>query len=204
MLSAEEQIFSEHEQMLFTKAVSVAESFGKTYLAAGGSGRRYFCRAGAERNSLEAAAVVSGLSTKLTRRSRPTTWARRGRRCRSRSASSRSMSSNLDGEAKVFHIGPHAPALSPTMCNWSIGCGSTCGAIRQLQDLHHSDIITYALTRLAGQYAREKQEVLRDLRNCRAANSVENALPAPSSGIRPNTHRTIQNLYAPPLTHGVF
>ncbi len=38
-------------------------------------------------------------------------------------------------------------------------------------DLHHSDIITYALTRLAGQYAREKQEILRDLRNCSAANS---------------------------------
>jgi hypothetical protein len=37
-----------------------------------------------------------------------------------------------------------------------------------VQDLHHSDIITYALTRLAGQYAREKQEILRDLRNYRA------------------------------------
>jgi hypothetical protein len=35
--------------------------------------------------------------------------------------------------------------------------------------LHHSDIITYALTNLAGQYAREKQEILRDLRNYRAA-----------------------------------
>ena len=40
-----------------------------------------------------------------------------------------------------------------------------------VQDLHHSDIITYALTRLAGQYAREKVEILRDLRNFRAAES---------------------------------
>jgi len=38
-----------------------------------------------------------------------------------------------------------------------------------MQELHHSDIITYALTNLAGQYAREKQEILRDLRNYRAA-----------------------------------
>ena len=38
-----------------------------------------------------------------------------------------------------------------------------------MQELHHSDIITYALTHLAGQYAREKQEILRDLRNYRAA-----------------------------------
>ncbi len=40
-----------------------------------------------------------------------------------------------------------------------------------LGDVHHSDIITYALTRLAGQYAREKQEIVRELRNCRAAGS---------------------------------
>jgi hypothetical protein len=38
-----------------------------------------------------------------------------------------------------------------------------------MQDLHHSDIITYALTRLAGQYARENVEILRDLRNYRSA-----------------------------------
>jgi hypothetical protein len=36
-------------------------------------------------------------------------------------------------------------------------------------DLHHSDIITYALTRLAGQYAREKVDILRDLKNYRVA-----------------------------------
>ncbi len=42
-------------------------------------------------------------------------------------------------------------------------------------DLHHSDIITYALTRLAGQYAREKMEILRDLRNVRAAATGPNA-----------------------------
>jgi hypothetical protein len=40
-----------------------------------------------------------------------------------------------------------------------------------MQELHHSDIITYALTHLAGQYAREKQDILRDLRNYRAAES---------------------------------
>ena len=47
-LSAEQQSFSEHEQMLFTKAVSVAESFGKKSFPAGGSGGRRVCRAGAD------------------------------------------------------------------------------------------------------------------------------------------------------------
>jgi len=39
-------------------------------------------------------------------------------------------------------------------------------------DLHHSDIITYALTRLAGQYAREKGDILRELRNVRASSDM--------------------------------
>jgi hypothetical protein len=42
-----------------------------------------------------------------------------------------------------------------------------------MQELHHSDIITYALTRLAGQYAREKQEILRELRSYRAIESPD-------------------------------
>ena len=48
-LSADQQSFSEHEQMLFTKAISVAESFGKKGVAAGGSRRRYLRRPRAER-----------------------------------------------------------------------------------------------------------------------------------------------------------
>jgi hypothetical protein len=33
-----------------------------------------------------------------------------------------------------------------------------------MQGLHHSDIVTYALTRLAIEYARDKQETLREMR----------------------------------------
>jgi hypothetical protein len=46
-----------------------------------------------------------------------------------------------------------------------------------MHDLHHSDIITYSLTRMAGQYAREKQEILRDLRNYRAAETSASMRP---------------------------
>ncbi len=34
----------------------------------------------------------------------------------------------------------------------------------EMQNLHHSDIVTYALTRLAAEYARDKQETLLGLR----------------------------------------
>jgi len=72
-------------------------------------------------------------------------------------------------ESKVFYIGPHAPALSPDDVQLVHRLWLNMRRDPSVSDLHHSDIITYALTRLAGQYAREKVEILRDLRNYRAA-----------------------------------
>jgi hypothetical protein len=72
---------------------------------------------------------------------------------------------------KVFYIGPHAPSLSPDDVQLVHRLWLNMRRDPSVSDLHHSDIITYSLTRLAGQYAREKQEILRDLRNYRAAES---------------------------------
>ena len=35
-----------------------------------------------------------------------------------------------------------------------------------MHELHHSDIVTYALTRMAGEFAQDKQETLRGLKQC--------------------------------------
>jgi hypothetical protein len=75
----------------------------------------------------------------------------------------------------VFYIGPHAPALGPDDVQLVHRLWLNMRRDPSVPDLHHSDIITYALTRLAGQYAREKMEILRDLRNVRAAASVPDA-----------------------------
>jgi hypothetical protein len=71
----------------------------------------------------------------------------------------------------VFYIGPHAPALSPDDVQLVHRLWLNMRRDPLMLDLHHSDIITYALTRLAGQYAREKADILRDLRNYKAADS---------------------------------
>ena len=71
----------------------------------------------------------------------------------------------------MFYIGPHAPTLSPDDVQLVHRLWLNMRRDPSVQDLHHSDIITYALTRLAGQYAREKAEILRDLRNYRASES---------------------------------
>ncbi len=79
------------------------------------------------------------------------------------------MSSAPTARPRCFYIGPHAPALSPDDVQLVHRLWLNMRRDPSMQDLHHSDIITYALTRLAGQYAREKEEILRDLRNYRAA-----------------------------------
>ena len=81
LLDASEQLFSEHEQMLFTKAVSVAESFGKHISPARGPRRRYLRRAGADRQF--ARSCIGSLRTfhqNDRRRNRLTMSARHGKR----------------------------------------------------------------------------------------------------------------------------
>ena len=65
-LSAEQQSFSEHEQMLFTKAVSVAESFGKKVSLLVVPAGDIFAALAQGANSLEVDSVVSGLSSSMT------------------------------------------------------------------------------------------------------------------------------------------
>jgi len=98
-----------------------------------------------------------------------------------------------DGEVKVFYIGPHAPALSPDDVQLVHRLWLNMRRDPSVQDLHHSDIITYALTRLAGQYAREKAEVLRDLRNLHASSSASSTPPG---------EREHGSLPAPPAAPG--
>ena len=63
---AMEQIFSDYEQTLFTKAVSIAESYGKTISLLVVPARDVFSAIVQTANSLESSAVVSGLSSKMT------------------------------------------------------------------------------------------------------------------------------------------
>jgi amino acid transporter len=168
-LSAEQQSFSEHEQMLFTKAVSIAESFGKKVSLLVVPAGDVFAALAQGANSLEVDTVVSGTSSSMT----PEDQAfHMGQAWEALPEPKRQFNYCVvppDGEAKVFYIGPHAPSLSPDDVQLVHRLWLNMRRDPSVQDLHHSDIITYALTRLAGQYAREKADILRDLRNVRAA-----------------------------------
>jgi amino acid transporter len=187
-LSAEQQSFSEHEQMVFTKAVSVAESFGKRVSLLVVPAGDIFAALAQTANSLEVESVVSGTSSSLS----PEDQAfHMGQAWEALPEPKRQFNFCIvgpDGDVKVFYIGPHAPSLSPEDVQLVHRLWLNMRRDPSATDLHHSDIITYALTRLAGQYAREKVDILRDLRNCRAAGTPATLRlgtqdPAASAGI---------------------
>ena len=188
-LSPEEQSFSEHEQMLFTKAISVAESFGKTVALLVVPAGDIFAALAQSANNLEVDSVVSGLSTKMTAEEQAYHLGQAWEALPDPKRQFNFYVIDATGQAKVFYIGPHAPVLSPDDVQLVHRLWLNMRRDPTVSDLHHSDIITYALTRLAGQYAREKVDILRDLRNYRAANQAEAsqspALPSSDSRALP-------------------
>jgi amino acid transporter len=170
-LSAMDQSFSEHEQMIFTKAISVAESFGKKVSLLLVPAGDVFAALAQGANSLEVDSVVSGLSSTMTAEDQAFHMGQAWEALPNPKRQFNFYVISPTGEAKIFYIGPHAPKLSPDDVQLVHRLWVNMRRDPSVQDLHHSDIITYALTRLAGQYAREKQEILRDLRNYRAAES---------------------------------
>ena len=170
-LSAEDQSFSDHEQMVFTKAVSVAESFGtKVSLLVVPAGD-VFAALVQGANSLEMDSVVAGISTKMTAEDQAFHMGQAWEALPEPKRQFNFYVVDPGGQVKVFFIGPHAPALSPDDVQLVHRLWLNMRRDPSVSGLHHSDIITYALTRLAGQYAREKQEILRELRNYRAADA---------------------------------
>jgi amino acid transporter len=168
-LSAEDTSFSEHEQMIFTKAVSVAESFGKKVSLLVVPAGDVFAALVQGANSLEMDAVVSSISSKMTAEDQAFHMGQAWEALPEPKRQFNFYVVDPGNDVKVFYIGPHAPNLGPDDVQLVHRLWLNMRRDPSMPDLHHSDIITYALTRLAGQYAREKQEILRDLRNYRAA-----------------------------------
>ncbi len=187
-LGPEDQIFSEHEQMVFTKAISVAESFGKKISLLVVPAGDIFAALVQTANSLEVDSVVSGLSTKMSGEDQAFYI---GQAWEALPEPKRQMNFYViapNGESKVYYLGPHAPSLRPDDVQLVHRLWLNLRRDPSVQDLHHSDIITYALTRLASQYAREKQEIIKELRGYQSSdkpaalklNGTEPAtLPAP-------------------------
>jgi amino acid transporter len=163
-IDASQLAFTEHEQMIFTQAVSVAESFGRHISLLVVPAGDPFSALVQTANSLEAATVVAGLSSRMTAEEQAFYS---GRAWEALPGPKRQFTFYVvmpDGSGKSFHIGPHAPALQPPDVELVHQLWLRFRGDASMKELHHSDIVTYALDRLAVQFKANRQEVLEGLK----------------------------------------
>jgi amino acid transporter len=163
-VEASEQLFSEHEQMLFTKAVSVAESFGKRISLLVVPAGDIFAALVQTANSLEAAAVVAGLSTKITAQEQAFNMGQAWEHLPEPKRQFTFYIISPDGSAESFHIGPHATTIPQEDVQLVHRLWLNFRLDETLQNVHHSDVVTFALTRLATDFVHDKDETVRSLR----------------------------------------
>ena len=160
-----EQIFSDYEQTLFTRAVSVAESFGKRIsLLVVPAGDTWSAVAQTAHN-LESSTVVAGLSGKMTAAEQAFQLGTAWEAIPEPKQQFVLQIVQPDGNVDTFRIGPH----TPTMKNEDVVLLHRLwlNVTREpgLENVHHHDILTAALTRFANDYgARDRDEIVKQLK----------------------------------------
>jgi amino acid transporter len=178
-LDSSDQSFSEHEQMLFTKAVSVAESFGKHISLLVVPAAEIFVALVRTAVSLEVSMLVSGLSSTMTATQQAYYIGQAWESLPEPKQQFNYIVVPPDGQAQSFHIGPHAPQLGADDVQLVHRLWLNISRDPGFGGLHHSDIVTYALTRLASDYARDKNQIMSELRRSETNKAVNPALHAP-------------------------
>jgi len=173
---ASDQLFSEHEQMLFTKAVSVAESFGKHISLLVVPAGDVFAALVRTANSLGVIAVVSGLSSKLTAQEQAYHVGQAWETLPEPKRQFTFYVIHPTGESLSFHIGPHAPTLAANDVELVHRLWLGMRHAPNMHHLHHSDIVTYALHRVASDFTLDRDATLHDLQHCIAEQSAPRGL----------------------------
>jgi amino acid transporter len=160
-----DQIFSDYEQTLFTKAVSVAESYGKHIDLLVVPARDVWSAIVQTANALESSAIVAGLSSKMTSQEQAFYL---GRAWEAMPEPKRQMLFQVvrpDGEVETFRIGPHTPAMRTEDVHLVHRIWLDATRYPGLDKLHHSDLVSMALTRFAHDYTgTDRDTILRELK----------------------------------------
>jgi amino acid transporter len=161
---AMEQIFSDYEQTLFTKAVSIAESYGKTISLLVVPARDVWSAIVQTANALESSAVISGISSKMTGEEQAF---RLGQAWEAMPEPKRQFVFNVvraDSTVESYRIGPHTPTMKTEDVHLVHRIWLDIKKLPGTEDIHHSDIVTLALTRLSRDYNLDKDDVLKNLK----------------------------------------
>jgi amino acid transporter len=182
-----EQIFSEYEQTLFTRAVSVAESFGKKLSLLVVPARDVWSAIVQTANALESSVVVAGLSSKMTPQEQSFYLGRAWEAMPDPKRQFLFQVVKPDFTVETYTIGPHTPSLKPEDVQLTHRLWLQMTRLPGLEKLHHADVISLALTRLARDFTgRGHDEVVRELKS---GKDKRFGLPTPS---------TAANLRVPP------
>ena len=177
------QIFSDYEQMLFTKVVTVAESYGKTVSLVVIPARDVFSAIIQTANNLESSLIVAGLSAKLSSSEQAFYL---GQAWEGMAEPKREVVFQVvkpDGTSENFHIGPHEPTMKSEDVHLVHRLWLRMRKHPNMDELHHSDLITLALTRLARDYGRDPEDVLKALG--KGEGRVTGKLAAPPNQLPP-------------------
>ncbi len=161
---ASAQIFSDYEQTLFTRAVSIAESYGKHISLLVVPARDVWSAIVQTAISLESAAVVAGLSSKITAQEQAF---RLGRAWETAPEPKREFVVQVvkaNGEVESFRIGPHNPTIGTEDMYLTHRLWLRATQEAGLEGLHHSEVVSVALDRLAQDLTQRPEDVLRALR----------------------------------------
>jgi hypothetical protein len=160
-----EQIFSDYEQTLFTRAVSVAESFGKKISLLVVPAKDPWSAVAQTAHNLESSAVVAGLSSKMTTTEQAFVL---GSAWEAIPEPKRQFVLQIvqpNGIVDTFRIGPHTPTMKNEDVVLLHRLWLNITRERGLENVHHHDILTEALTRFAHDYgAHDHEHIVQELR----------------------------------------
>ena len=181
-----EQIFSDYEQNLFTRAVSVAEKSGKHISLLVVPARDPWSAIVQTANQLRSSAVVVGLSSRMTSQQQAFMI---GHAWEAAPEPKRQFVLQVvrpDLKVDTFRIGPHAPTMKSEDVHLVHRLWLNIAKEQGLDKIHHSDVVTVALTRFARDYAgREHSEILRELKSVHGKETTPNIPEPPALAAEP-------------------
>ncbi len=162
---AMEQIFSDYEQTLFTRAVAIAEKVGKHISLLVVPARDVWSAIAQNAIRLESSTVVAGLSSRMTPEEQAFQLGRAWEALPEPKQQFLLHVVRPDLIVDTFTIGPHAPRMKPEDVMLVHRLWLNITKERGLDKVHHADVVTEALTRFAHDYAgRDHEEILREMR----------------------------------------
>ncbi len=159
---APEQLFSATEQHLFTRALALAEHEGKSVHLSVAAANEIWEGILRSAHSLESSTIVLALSAKMP-------VAEEARRAGSAWERLSDPKPRLaleiftpDGREEIFYLGPHAPHLTPKEIDLLHSLWLRFSTALAPEEVHHHDIVHFALNELRDELAQGKEREVRD------------------------------------------